>query len=86
MIPHDCFRMVLLLITCLIAFGQFGDELVSVGLDGSLHHIRQGDVAQAVRDVLLHGASKQHGLLADQGHLERNSRCLKKPQLEMVSR
>lgn len=58
-----------LMFTCLVAFGEGGDEVVSVGLGGSLHHRLHGDVAQAVGDVFLHRPGKQRGLLSHESYL-----------------
>lgn len=59
-----------LVITCIVAFGEAGDEVMSISLGGGLHHHLDRDVTQPVGDVLLNGPGKQHRLLAHQSNLQ----------------
>ncbi len=60
-----------IIITCLIAFREGADKIVSISLGGSLNHSFHGDVCQAIGDVFLDRSGKQHRLLAHKSYLQR---------------
>lgn len=49
--------------------GQFGDEVICVGLPRRLLDLLHGDVITPVADVLSDGRAKQDGLLTDDAYL-----------------
>lgn len=60
-----------MIITCVIAFREDGDKIMSVGLGGGMNHRLLGDISQTVGDVLLNRPGKQRRLLTHKSHLQK---------------